>query len=183
MTERRRRPPPAITQLLNELRAVLRQAHDSGVLKTAPEQIFARVKCADEVPRDPSARDAWAIVGGPKDTKRRRRAECLERADGAWLHFTLTVGATAKGPIVPASDEVLAYDFELVLRPPPDGAVATEAHFVRIDKNLPGHKNDAERGLRCHLHPSDDDLQLPWVDTGPVEALKLLLTLKPIKER
>jgi hypothetical protein len=43
--------------------------------------------------------------------------------------------------------------------------------------------NDVERGVRCHLHPSDDDLQLPWVDLGPVETLRLLVGLRRIKER
>jgi hypothetical protein len=178
-----RKPPKPVFELVNALRAVLRNAHDSGALKTPPKRIQELVRSVDYVPKDVPIRDAWAIVGGVKDFKRRRRADCLERGDGGWIHFTLTVQVPTKGAIEPTSEEVLAYDFELVLASPPEGAPGTDAHFVRIDKNFAGHVNDVERGVRCHLHPSDDDLQLPWVDLGPVETLRLLVGLRRIKER
>lgn len=115
---------------------------------------------------------AWAIVGGIKDHKRLASSAQLVRADGAWLHFTVSVDEKA-API--------AYDFELVFDQCDE---PRRARFVRIDLNPLGHKNDEERDRRCHLHPGHDDIQVPWTQQDPVTVLALLVNDLPfIKER
>lgn len=44
--------------------------------------------------------------------------------------------------------------------------------FVRFDLNMPGHHNEAP-GLRCHLHPGHDDLQVPAPFMKPLEIVDL----------
>ncbi|HET7504851.1 MAG TPA: hypothetical protein VFK02_27700, partial [Kofleriaceae bacterium] len=62
----------------------------------------------------------------------------------------------------------LAYGFEVYF--PSRDPIA----FVRFDLNLRGHDND-ESGLRSHLHPGNDDLQLPSPVLTPAEGLLLVL--------
>ena len=91
----------------------------------------------------PPTRRSHAIDGGKKDFKRNASSARLVRDDQAWVHFSM------------ADDgEVIAYDFEIVF----DLKSVAIAHprFVRVDCNEPGHKNEVERDMRCHLHPGHD---------------------------
>ena len=63
---------------------------------------------------------------------------------------------------------MLAYDWEIYF---PTGQPIS---FCRFDLNLIGHTND-DRGLRAHVHPGHDDLQVPSAVLTPVEALTFLL--------
>jgi len=104
------------------------------------------------------------ITGGPKDFKRDadENGKRLRRDDGSILHFTLTTRTKNEGLMM------LAYDFELysILRNP--------VWFVRYDLNPVFHAN-SDDGLRCHFHPSDDDISLPAPWLTPCEALTLLI--------
>lgn len=116
---------------------------------------------------DPKGRPrCWALTGGPRDfgrtTEPRLDAQFV-RADGGVVHFHMTL-LEGDGRIV----EVLAYGFEVYF--PSRNPIA----FVRFDLNSRGHDND-EAGLRSHLHPGNDDLQLPSPVLEPLEALLVVL--------
>jgi hypothetical protein len=145
------------------LRKLLLSASDQGRMRGGHDAIYRWVQLAkppSDVSTDPRAR---AIVGGVKDFKRAPESAHLVRDDGAWIHFTVTVIEGKKT----APLQLHAYDFEIVLagRPIP---------FVRFDLNTPSHANTA-RDLRSHLHPGDDDAQVPAPILSPEEALDLLV--------
>ncbi|TMQ04604.1 MAG: hypothetical protein E6J90_51025 [Deltaproteobacteria bacterium] len=85
------------------------------------------------------------------------------RADGGVVHFAMTLLERDARNV-----EVLAYGFEVYF--PSHDPIA----FVRFDLNVRGHGND-EVGLRSHVHPGNDDLQLPSPVLAPLEALLLVL--------
>jgi hypothetical protein len=159
------RETPTTKALLRRIRSRLKQASDQQILAVAQHDIYRYV---DEVEPPREARGMGtvrAIAGGVKDFKRQVESIQLQRADGAWFHFTLTVAETEGGPL-----DLLAYDFELVY---PDGH---QPRFLRFDLNLPGHANDS-RELRSHLHPGCDDLLVPAPILHPFEAIDLMLNL------
>lgn len=145
--------------LLQRIRRALKDALDRDHLKIPHEFIFKHVQL--EQSGDDEAE--FLISGGPKDFRRSTESARLIRDDLAWLHFTLTVRQHERVRL-----EILAYDFELVFS---DGHVPP---FIRFDLNLPGHANE-ERELRSHLHPGNDDLQLPAPVMTPEELIELLL--------
>jgi len=152
---------------------VLQQAYQAEQLSTGPADIEKYVRF-DEPPDDirKQSPNAWAIVGGRKDFKRLSTSAQLLREDGAWLHFSVSV-EEIRGEL-----SVIAYSFELVFDQ------SANPRFVRIDLNQPDHKNDAERGKRCHLHPGHDDIQIAWQEQSPEDVLTFLVTdLRAIKER
>lgn len=145
--------------LLKRIRKSLKVAFDRDMLGIRQEVIF---QCVQLEPSKEDRRDS-VIIGGPKAFRRDPASARLIRDDHAWLHFTLTVRQHERGRL-----EILAYDFELVF---PDGHVPP---FIRFDLNMPGHANE-DRELRSHLHPGNDDLQLPAPVMTPEELLELLL--------
>jgi hypothetical protein len=84
------------------------------------------------------------------------------RDDGGVVNFSLEV---LQGV---GSLELIAYGFELYF---PD---CQPIPFVRFDLNDRGHSND-DLGLRAHVHPGHDDLQLPSPMLPPLDALKFVL--------
>lgn len=86
----------------------------------------------------------------------------IVRDDGAWLAFSITVQQTRSQLVL------IAYDFELVFEP------EHQPRFVRFDLNAPDHAN-AEREIRSHVHPGNDDLLLPAPIQTPEELLDLLV--------
>ncbi|MBL9107507.1 MAG: hypothetical protein JNL82_41860 [Myxococcales bacterium] len=150
--------------LLRQIRRVLKDALDSDLLKIAEDVIHKHV----QLERSGDDDCEYVIFGGPKDFRRDDASARLIRDDLAWLHFTLTVRQHAPGRL-----EMLGYDFEIVF---PDGHIPP---FIRFDLNLPGHTNEL-RELRSHLHPGNDELQLPAPVMTPGEMLELLITrLRP----
>lgn len=156
-------------ELFRELRKVLVQASNDGLVCTPPHEIMKQVRCFQ--PEDALraslssaglAANAYCIVGGEKNQGRDPALPHFERHDGAWFDFTLTV-REASGKL-----EILAYDFEIRL---PHGHGAP---FLRFDLNLPDHTNQA-RDLRCHLHPGSDDILLPAPLMTPLELLNLFV--------
>jgi len=116
---------------------------------------------------DPEERPScWVLTGGPLDFGRTTEPNIdthFVRADGGVVHFAMTLSEDhARNSVV------FAYGFEVYF--PSQKPIA----FVRFDLNYVGHGND-EAGLRSHLHPGNDDLQLPSPVLAPIEALLLVL--------
>ncbi len=167
--------PGRVTSQLNSLKRVLLRAEGAGQLRTAPHEIHAAVKASrGEVPAVIASQfpAAWAIVGGEKDFGRVATSARLIRDDGAWIHFAVTVDPSSTSPVA-YNFEIVFEQFEVTPPYPP---------FVRVDLNEPGHSNDL-RGMRCHLHPSHDDIQIKWAQEPPEHVLEHLLSLRKIKER
>jgi hypothetical protein len=139
-------------QLRAELCRTLITAHDEGLLRTAPAQVYQLVKLDDPKPTES------VIVGGFKNFKRNPALPHFKRDDGAWFDFAITVEQKRRGAL-----ELVAYNFELRF---PDGS---HPAFIRLDLNDPGHSNE-DHGLRCHLHPGNDDLQVPAPLLSPGEG-------------
>ena len=110
--------------------------------------------------------EVFALTGGPKEFSRAtvpRPADHFVRDDGGVVHFSLEVRQRHDSPL-----ELIAYDFEVYF---PD---RQPIPFVRFDLNDRGHSND-DLGLRAHVHPGHDDIQLPSPLLPPLEALKFVL--------
>ena len=116
---------------------------------------------------DPNGRPlCWVVTGGPIGFGRVAEPDPetrFVRTDGGIVHFQMTLVERDAGSV-----EVLAYGFEVYF--PSRQPIA----FVRFDLNFRGHGND-EAGLRSHLHPGNDDLQLPSPVLEPREAVLLVL--------
>jgi hypothetical protein len=110
--------------------------------------------------------NVFALTGGPKDLRRvdsPKRAERFLRDDGAVIHFALVVRERQEAPL-----DLVAYGFEIYF--PSQQPIA----FVRFDLNDRKHSND-DLGLRAHLHPGNEDLQLPSPLLSPLDALNFLI--------
>jgi hypothetical protein len=110
-------------------------------------------------------RNAYCIAGGEKNQARDRALPHLERDDGAWFDFTITVRESGE------CLDLLAYAFEIRLLP------RMGTSFLRFDLNLPGPRTEGAeaRELRCHLHPGSDDMRVPAPLMSPVEVLAFLI--------
>lgn len=162
--------PGDARQLFLDLRRHLLDACDARALATKEAEVFKFLKLAESPFGD---RDQRAILGGEKDLKRQGRLPCFVRRDGARLHFTITVTQRPGEPLF-----LFAYDFELIFRP------GLEPRFVRFDLNEQGHDNE-QNGIRSHMHPGHDDLQMPAPLLHPIELLDLLIyeSIHPEKQR
>jgi hypothetical protein len=149
--------------LYEQLRVLLTRAIRQQVLRNG---MYAVKKLLRLTP-DPEGRPScWVLTGGPLDFGRSAEPDLhthFVRADGGVVHFAMTMRGDDAGNV-----EVLAYGFEVYF--PSREPIA----FVRFDLNFRDHGND-EVGLRSHLHPGHDDLQLPSPVLAPLEALLLVL--------
>lgn len=110
--------------------------------------------------------DVFALTGGPKDLRRvtsPQRTERFLRDDGAVIHFALIVRERQGNPL-----DLVAYGFEIYF--PSQQPIP----FIRFDLNDRRHSND-DLGLRAHLHPGNEDLQLPSPLLSPLDALNFLI--------
>lgn len=152
-----------VEEVWRSIKRCLFEAHGDECLETAPAEIH------QYVPR-PKKDDgnrftiAGGLIDGNKPFDRAPELARLNRPDGAWLHFTLTLQCDKQSRV----EELWAYDFELVF---PEGHSPA---FVRFDLNQPDHPN-AAREIRSHMHPANDDLQLPAPVMNPEELLDVLL--------
>ena len=158
---------PATAQELHEaLRRILQQAVRAEALRTPPYEVSKLLRLTSSQSKQGGS--LIAITGGPKDFSRLDNEvdpkERLVRDDGAVIHFSISVKE------LPGSDRVRlhAYDFELYF------PLKQPMWFVRFDLNEPGHENQ-DLGLRSHLHPSHEDLQVPSPVLSPMEVLSFLL--------
>lgn len=162
--------PSRARDLWRDLRNRLIDASDIRALRTSRHEIYRLVKLLDEPPptvaNELRARDllggAYCIIGGEKNQDRDRGVAHLVRDDDAWFDFTITVRERARGL------ELLAYDFEIRF------PSAMGSPFLRLDLNLPEHRNE-DRELRSHLHPGSDDVQVPAPKMSPTELLALFV--------
>ncbi len=149
--------------LYQELYALLLHAIREEVLQNGMHTVKKLLRLTP----DPKGRPrCWELTGGPLDFARTAepdRSTRFVRTDGGIVHFHMTLLERHAQSI-----EVLAYGFEVYF--PSRAPIA----FVRFDLNFRGHDND-EVGLRSHLHPGNDDLQLPSAVLEPREAVLLVL--------
>jgi hypothetical protein len=109
--------------------------------------------------------NVFALTGGLKDFGRAASSprEHFMRDDGAVIHFALTVRERRPAPL-----DLVAYGFEIYF------SSKLPISFIRFDLNDRRHSND-DLGLRAHLHPGNDDLQLPSPLLFPLDALNFLI--------
>ena len=154
--------------LLRQLRNYLRQAIEDETLQHAPEDLYQLVKKMAA-----KNRDEFLIVGGDKNEQHDPNLPSLRRADGSFFHFTLTCRQKSREPV-----ELLGYNFELCFAAAPNA----RREYVRFDLTSPTGEATAniERGMRSHLHPGSDDIQVPAAALTPIELLDLCVyRLKP----
>jgi len=156
--------PATAAELRDQFGHVLRRAIRNEVLKNGVYDAgqLLRLTAASRN-GDPTV---FALTGGPKDFGRidsPQRTSHFLRDDGAVIHFALIV-RERQG----ASLDLIAYGFEVYF--PSQQPIA----FVRFDLNDRRHNND-DLGLRAHLHPGNDDLQLPSPLLSPLDALNFLI--------
>lgn len=149
--------------LYEEVRVLLVRAIREDALQNG---MYAVKKLLRLTPDPEHGRSYWVLTGGPIDFRRAAEPDPemrFVRTDGGIVHFHMTLRECDARSI-----EVLAYGFEVYF--PSQDPIP----FVRFDLNFRGHGND-EAGLRSHLHPGNDDLQLPSPVLEPLEALLLVL--------
>ena len=149
--------------LYEQLRVLLTRAIREQVLRNGMYTVKKLLRLTPDPEGHPSC---WVLTGGPLDFGRTADPDLdthFVRADGGVVHFAMTLREGDARNV-----EVLAYGFEVYF--PSREPIA----FVRFDLNVRGHGND-EAGLRSHLHPGNDDLQLPSPVLAPLEALLLVL--------
>ena len=107
--------------------------------------------------------------GAATDSKR-----YFSLSDGRRLDFAITVRDLGHRL------DLEGYIFRLAH--PPDADAASSPRFLRIDMNLSNHKNEHD-GLRLHLHPGNNDLQVPIPWMSPEQVLRLFLYGLPLPEK
>lgn len=158
-------------QLRRHLRAVLLKASKEETLKETQGQIEALLKEAPASSSGGRTQRQGTVLqllgGGNKDGTRfsedPSERSAFTRHDGAKLDFSLTVREGDQGV------EILGYVFRITFE---NDKLCPS--FLRIDMNLPQHANE-EDGLRVHLHPGNNDLQVPMPWMTPREILILFL--------
>ncbi len=163
-------------QLRQQIFHCLNRANDKRILADNQEKIRKLLKV------QPSKGNFLILGGGKKDGKRNfsrdKNIPHFTKTDGSWFDFTITVNETRR-----KSAEIIGFSFEI--RFPEEEIVATNDEdnkldtrilkpFLRFDLNYPNHQNE-ERGMRFHLHPGNDDFQIPSLPLSPIEILNLFL--------
>ncbi|MCB9760595.1 MAG: hypothetical protein H6739_12205 [Alphaproteobacteria bacterium] len=157
-------------RLFQQLRKRLLEAHErDGVLASSWNDVLGLVKISPR-PEKLGDHDVFLITGGMKNQHRDPKIAHLRRTDGAWFDFSVAV-SSRRGPL-----RLIGYNFELRFPEP------ARVRWIRYDLSPPGHPNDA-RDLRSHMHPGDDDIQLPAPMMSPLELLDLFLVWTPLPER
>ncbi len=112
--------------------------------------------------------DTFTIYGARLEQanfNRSRDQPHFTREDDAWFDFLIAGRGSSR-----KTTELIAYSCELRFPETPPGL----PRFVRHDLNLPGHANETP-GLRCHVHPGHDDLQVAAPFLHPLDILDLCL--------
>lgn len=144
-------------ELFKAVRSHLTRAADDGRLLSPLADIRKHLRL-NEAGRD------FTIYGARLERANFRRDPGdphFTRDDGAWFDFLLSGRLAQKGGL-----EILAYSCEVRL----PGAIAALPKFVRFDLNSPDHANETP-GLRCHIHPGHDDLQIPAPFMRPLDIV------------
>lgn len=158
--------PASASSVYVNLISIARRAITSDVLITSPYDLQRLIKLSEPT-RANDGHLVYAIAGGPKDFTRLQAgiepSTRLVREDSAVIHFSLTLKERPEQPV-----ELVAYNFEIYFpsREP--------LEFIRFDLNFHGTDND-DLGLRCHMHPNHEDIQIPSAILTPDEILYFLL--------
>lgn len=111
-------------------------------------------------------KDGLEILCGDVNQKRDKSLEHVLRSDGAWFDFHMMFEETSP-------PRLKAYGFEI--RFPVNETFPEEwPRWIRYDLNAVGHANDGD-GLRSHLHPGCEDLQVPAPVCLPDEIVAMLI--------
>ncbi len=153
------------------VRSWLLQALRDGQIKNSQHECFALlqyvVSASPRAQKDLPAGARVLIGGGSSDGSRfsddPQSTPAFIRQDGARVEFSWILKEEKQ------TLNVLGYGFRIAFPPYPDNVGPT---FLRVDMNLPSHQNETE-GLRVHLHPGDNDIQLPFPWLSPEELLYL----------
>ena len=113
------------------------------------------------------------IMGGDKNFKRSPDIPHFKLHNGCWFDFAITINETSKPP------QIIGFDFEIRF---PKGEKDVAVPFLRIDLNLPKHKNELEN-MRFHLHPSNDDIMIHSPPMSPLEILHMFLYGMEIRDK
>jgi len=146
------------TYLRDHIRPRLLRAFNEDRLTISVHDISSFVK----VTTSTLERDAFDLIGGRRNFRRDLELADIKTPDGGWLSFSAIL--RPKDNFL----ELLGYTFERVFEQESCPA------WVRYDYNERGHDNEG-RGLRSHIHASDDDMQLPAPILAPHELIDLLL--------
>ncbi|MFO7561007.1 MAG: hypothetical protein R6X02_00060 [Enhygromyxa sp.] len=159
--------------LLKQLRRRLSRATREGVLVGDCQHLVWQKSATIEY-TDGTHEEVTAIIGGIEiNRERSRELRHFPRADGAWFDFHIHLGPyTGDDPRLRGSLELRGYGYEIRF---PKDDFDTDIRWLRFDLNHPKHDNEG-RGMRCHFHPGDEDLQASSALMQPVEALELLLS-------
>jgi hypothetical protein len=156
--------PTTASELREQIGRVLRRAIRNEVLANGVYDVGQLLRLTPASQNgDPNV---FALTGGPKDfgrTDSPQHTSHFIRDDGAVIHFALVVREQQGAPL-----DLIAYGFEVYF--PLKQPIA----FVRFDLNDRRHSND-DLGLRAHLHPGNEDLQLPSPLLSPLDALNFLI--------
>lgn len=150
------RPADSPKQLYKHLQRHLIRAVNEGRLTNSIADIHKNLRITENA-------DGFTIYGARLERanfNRSREAAHFARDDKAWFDFLLSGRADRSGV------EILAYSCELRF---PEHLEAFP-RFVRFDLNPPEHANEAP-GLRCHLHPGHDDLQVAAPYMHPLDIV------------
>jgi hypothetical protein len=146
-----------------EIVKCLTSASDDKILNAKLDEILKLIKMApsSQVPKS----GYQEIMGGDKNQNRELQIPHFKLYNGCWFDFAITIDETTRHA------QVIAFDFEIRF-PKRKGEVAVP--FLRIDLNLPNHKNE-EENMRFHLHPSNDDIMIHSPPMSPLEILHMFL--------
>lgn len=144
--------------LKRKIRPLLSRAADEGRLAVGPYEIAKHVR----INASTEGGDAFDLLGGRRNFSRSDALADLRMPNDGWIFFSAVLRP------VDGALELIAYDVERFF-----GATTTPP-WIRFDLNPPGHPNES-LGLRSHLHPGNDDIQLPAPIMAPHELLELLL--------
>ncbi len=150
-------PAKTAQALHGAIRSHLIRAANDGILASSIAEIHKHLRLH-------RTSEGFTIYGARLECANFRRNPTdphFTREDGAWFDFLIS------GRSVDADRlEIVAYNCELRL---PE-AITGLPRFLRLDLNLPGHRNEAS-GLRCHIHPGHDDLQVPAPFMHPLDIV------------
>lgn len=149
----------SVKQLKTAILKRLTDASDQKILSNKPHELYGLLKTSNPINKPAHI---WEIRGGQRNFRRDRAVPHFSRSDGCWFDFSISLSEQKK------VCEILGFDFEIRF------SETIPVKFLRFDLNFPDHSNE-EKGLRFHVHPGHDDLQIPAPPMTPLEILDLFL--------
>jgi len=158
-------------KLKKQILKCLNDATNDEILSTNLSEIHKLLKISN------NRQGYYEITGGGKDSKRnfKRNPDIphFKLNNGRWFDFAITIDETSR----PA--QIIGFAFEIRFPKKEEEIVAS---FLRIDLNLPDHRNDV-RDLRFHLHPNNGDIMVHSPPMSPLEILHMFLYGMEIRDK